>query len=179
MNVQRSDWKNVVIFRKLSFTKSAIMFLFSYFKRNEIFKDLRMLWKCCFRIHAQIERMECWHAWKIGFVLSKTTSSGDYFGIGFVTGWIFRFWKNETFRNHFTCETKNIGWRWRNHMTDSNIEMNWMVAMKKTNWKQIRKFRKTNVAVGSWSMENGQNLTGIGAGSRYKKRLSTKARRRI
>ena len=143
------------------------MFLFSYFKRNEIFKDLRMLWKCCFRIHAQIERMECWHAWKIGFVLSKTTSSGDYFGIGFVTGWIFRFWKNETFRDHFTCETKNIGWRWRNHMTDSNIEMNWMVAMKKTNWKQIRKFWKRNVAVGSWSTTNGQNLTKIGSGSRH------------
>lgn len=147
------------------------MFLFSYFKRNEIFKDLRMLWKYCFRIHAQIERMECWHAWKIGFVLSKTTSSGDYFGIGFVTGWIFRFWKNETFRDHFTCETKNIGWRWRNHMTDSNIEMNWMVAMKKTNWKQIRKFWKTNVAVGSWSMENGQNLTKIGAGLGNQDRL--------
>ena len=167
MNVQRSNWKNVVIFRKLSFTKSAIMFLFSYSKRNEIFKDLRMLWKCCFRIHAQIERMECWHAWKIGFVLSKTTSSGDHFGIGFVTGWIFRFCKNETFRNHFTCKTENRNWRRNFILTDSNTKMNWLVEMTNSNWKQIRKFWKRNVAVGSWSTKDGQNLTKIGSGSRH------------
>jgi hypothetical protein len=52
-------------------------------------------------------------------------------------------------------------------LTDSNAKMNWLVEMTNSNWKQIRKFWKTNVAVGSWSTTNGQNLTEIGSGSRH------------
>lgn len=146
---------------------AQIKFLFSYFKRNEIFKDLWMLRKYRFRIYTQIERMECWHAWKIGFISSKTKSSGDHFRIVIVTGWIFRFFKDETFWNYSTRWNETCIDERKNHMTNSNKKMNWMVAMKNHDRKQIRKFRENDFAVGSWSMENGQTLTKIGSGSRY------------
>ena len=130
------------------------MFLFSYFKRNEILKDLRMLLKRRFCIHAQIKRMECCHAWKVGFILSKTKSSGDYFGVGFDTGWIFSFWEDETFLNNFARKTKDSNKRRRNFLTDSNFKMNWTTSRENSNWKQISEFLKTDFAVGSWSPTN-------------------------
>ena len=115
-----------------------------------------MLLKRRFCIHAQIKRMERYHAWKVGFILSKTKSSGDYFGIGFDTGWIFSFWEDETFLNNFARKTKDSNKRRRNFLTDSNFKMNWTASRKNPNWKQISEFLKTD-----FSLETLASLCGM------------------